>query len=77
MAPPSATYKPRNWEIFDGHHRAAALSVLGEREVKVLVLRAVEVEPYPWDIDISWREEWWSRLSGPEADPFNLAENVG
>lgn len=76
MPPPSATYQPRNWEIFDGHHRAAALEVLGVREAQVLILRAVEVEPYPWDIHIPWREEWWSRLAECEAEPFSLAETM-
>lgn len=77
LAPPSSTYEPRNWEVFDGHHRAAALSVLGAEKVQVLVLRSVEVEPYSWDMDIPWREEWWARLAGPQAEPFDLMEHAG
>jgi hypothetical protein len=77
LAPVSAGYEPKNWEIFDGHHRAAVLASLGIKKVKVLVLRAMKVEPYDWTIDIPWQEGWWQSLGGIDADPVSSQELLG
>ena len=74
VTPPTDYYRPLNWEIADGHHRAAALTVLGIAQVKVLILRVLPVDSYDWAIDIPWRGEWWQRLSGPEAQPLRPGE---
>ena len=40
--PPAPDYEPLNYEIWTGHHRAAAAAVLALDEVEVLVLRAIK-----------------------------------
>jgi len=59
--PPGPDYEPRNWEIMDGHHRAAALAALGAPRAKVLVVRAVKVEEYDMTEEIPWDEALWPR----------------
>lgn len=59
--PPGPDYEPRNWEIMDGHHRAAALAALDAAEAAVLVVRAVRVEAYDMTEEIPWDEALWPR----------------
>jgi hypothetical protein len=59
--PPGPDYEPRNWEIMDGHHRAAALAALGVPEARVLVVRAVKIEEYDLTEEIPWDEALWPR----------------
>ncbi|MFQ5844925.1 MAG: ParB N-terminal domain-containing protein [Planctomycetota bacterium] len=61
--PPRPHYEPTNYEIFDGHHRAAAVCLLGLDPVRVLVLRAVRVGRYDFTEDISWDEARWPETS--------------
>jgi hypothetical protein len=57
--PPLPAYVPLDWEIFDGHHRAAAVFVLGIPNVRVLVIRSEPVAPFDWREDVSWDESSW------------------
>lgn len=57
--PPLPGYEPRNWEIFDGHHRAASVAALGLPTVRVLVIRSLAVAPFDWTEDIPWDEAVW------------------
>jgi len=59
--PPGPDYEPRNWEIMDGHHRAAALAALETDRAWVLVVRAVKVEEYDMTEEIPWDEAVWPR----------------
>ncbi len=52
-------YVPLDWEIFDGHHRAAAVAVLRVPTVRVLVIRSEPQGPYDWTEDIPWDESAW------------------
>jgi len=33
--PPTITYEPKNYEIYEGHHRAAILAALGYKKIRV------------------------------------------
>jgi hypothetical protein len=57
--PPVPGYVPQDWEIFDGHHRAAAVAVLGLPTVRVLVIRSEPVTPFDWTEEIPWDESAW------------------
>jgi len=57
--PPVPGYVPLDWEIFDGHHRAAAVAVLGVPTVRVLVIRSEPVGSFDWREDVSWDESSW------------------
>ena len=57
--PPVPGYVPTDWEIFDGHHRAAAVAVLGLPTVRVLVIRAEPVSHFDWTEEIPWDESAW------------------
>ena len=57
--PPLPGYVPTDWEIFDGHHRAAAVAVLGIPAVRVLVIRSEPVSPFDWTEEIPWDESAW------------------
>lgn len=46
--PPTPTYVPEGWEVFDGHHRAICVVHLGLPEVEVLVIRPVRVADFDW-----------------------------
>jgi hypothetical protein len=67
LMPARPAYRPQNWEVFDGHHRAAALAALNVPEVNVLVVRAIPVTPYDWREDLRWQEEWWNSDCDREA----------
>jgi hypothetical protein len=58
--PPTPGYEPRNFEVIDGHHRAAAVTCLGTERVRVLVAEPIQVAPFDWSYDIAWREEFWT-----------------
>jgi hypothetical protein len=57
--PPVPGYVPQDWEIFDGHHRAAAVAVLGVPTVRVLVIRSEPVGGFDWTEEIPWDESAW------------------
>jgi len=57
--PPLPGYVPLDWEIFDGHHRAAAVFVLGAPTVRVLVIRSEPVGTFDWREDLPWDESSW------------------
>jgi hypothetical protein len=57
--PPVPGYVPQDWEIFDGHHRAAAVAALGVPTVRVLVIRSEPVGTFDWTEDIPWDESSW------------------
>jgi hypothetical protein len=57
--PPVPGYVPQDWEIFDGHHRAAAVAVLGVPTVRVLVIRSEPVGSFDWTEEIPWDESTW------------------
>jgi hypothetical protein len=59
--PPVPGYVPQDWEIFDGHHRAAAVAALGVPKVRVLVIRSEPVGTFDWTEDIPWDESSWPR----------------
>lgn len=63
--PPLPGYVPTDWEIFDGHHRAAAVAVLDAPTVRVLVIRAEQVAPFDWTEDIPWDESTWPAQATP------------
>ncbi len=46
--PPTATYRPEGYEVFDGHHRAVAVTHLGLERVEVLITEAIQVHPFDW-----------------------------
>jgi hypothetical protein len=62
--PPVPGYVPTDWEIFDGHHRAAAVAVLGIPEVRVLVIRSEPVGPFDWTEEVPWDESAWPGRAG-------------
>jgi hypothetical protein len=57
--PPLPGYVPLDWEIFDGHHRAAAVAVLDIPSVRVLVIRSEPVGQFDWSEDVPWDEASW------------------
>jgi len=57
--PPLPDYAPLDWEIFDGHHRAAAVAALDIPTVRVLVIRSEPVAPFDWTEQIPWDESSW------------------
>lgn len=46
--PPTTTYQPEGYELFDGHHRAVAVTYLGHERVEVLMTRATKVADFDW-----------------------------
>lgn len=46
--PPTDTYVPDGWEVFDGHHRAICVVHLGLTEVEVLLIRPVRLGDFDW-----------------------------
>jgi hypothetical protein len=63
--PPRPGYVPLDWEIFDGHHRAAAVAVLDIPSVRVLVIRSEPVGSFDWTEDIPWDEASWPQPAHP------------
>ncbi len=69
LPPPSGTYRPLNWEIVDGHHRAAAVVAFEMEEVEVLLVRATRVEPYDWSVQVGCEDVWGAVESAGRPPP--------
>ena len=63
--PPAPDYEPLNYEIWAGHHRAAAAAVLALDEVEVLVLRAIKLRNLDSREWIPWDESLWPERALP------------
>ena len=63
--PPVPGYVPLDWEIFDGHHRAAAVAVLAQQTTRVLVIRSEPVGSFDWSEDLPWDESSWPEHALP------------
>lgn len=61
--PATSTYRPTGYEVFDGHHRAVALTFLGADRVEVLVTEAVRVADFSWEAE-PFDESIWEK-AGP------------
>jgi hypothetical protein len=61
--PPTATYRPEGLEVYDGHHRAVAVTYLGLDRVEVLVTRAEQVAPFDWTAE-PFDAALWERARG-------------
>jgi len=46
--PATETYRPQDWEVFDGHHRAICVVHLGLTDVEVLLIRPIRVGSFDW-----------------------------
>jgi hypothetical protein len=64
--PPLPGYVPLDWEIFDGHHRAAAVAVLGLPTARVLVIHAQPVAAFDWTEQVPWDESSWPEHALPK-----------
>ena len=61
--PSTETYRPEDWEVFDGHHRAISVVHLGLTEVEVLLIRPIRVGGFDWRAE-PLAESLWAR-AGP------------
>lgn len=61
--PPTRDYEPTNYEVFEGHHRASAVSLIEQERIKVLVLRPIKVAEYDFTEDLPWDESKWPEIA--------------